>query len=525
VTVDRRATVVAQRAVDLAACAERDLPDDLELWRLAGGRPAPSSQPEPGAPDDLGRLLEASGSPDERRRGGVHHTPPPVAEGLAQRALAGLERPTVGDPACGGGALLLAAGRAMVVAGEQPAVVVGRLYGCDVDPVAVATTEATLALWAGSAPPPAQLAVADALQGVPWGPVDAVVGNPPFLSPLGADTARSASVTAELRANFGPAVRAYTDVAGLFLLVALELVRPGGRVAMLQPQSVLASRDAGGVRTAVAARAVLDEVWEPDRAAFADAAVEVCALVLAVGGSVPPRSEPLWSMHLAAVRGVPIVALEAPRNVGDLATVVAAFRHEYYGMAPHVAEADAVAGGRPLITTGLIDLGRVAWGQRPARMGGRRWEAPVVDPALLEGRAAQWAARTHCPKVLVASQTRVVEVAVDETGGWLPSVPVVAVLAPPDQLWRLAAALAAPPVVAWLAARSAGTARSAGALKAGGPLLRTVPLPVDQEAWAAGAMALEVGDLPTFASAMTEAYGADPSVLDWWLGRSGSVLG
>ncbi len=38
------------------------------------------------------------------------------------------------------------------------------------------------------------------------------------------------------------------------------------------------------------------------------------------------------------------------------------------------------------------------------------------------------------PKLLVAPQTRVVEVVVDEAGAWLPGVPLVAVLAPPDRL-------------------------------------------------------------------------------------------
>ncbi|MGK2947110.1 MAG: N-6 DNA methylase [Acidimicrobiales bacterium] len=523
--VDRRATVVAQRAVDLAAHAGRLLPDDLELWGLAGGRPPSSAAPEPGTPDDLGRLLETSGDPAERRRGGVHHTPPSIADGLAERALADRHGVTVGDPACGGGALLLAAGRAMVAAGEEPGAVVRRLHGCDLDPLAVATTQAALSLWAGATPPPRQLVVADALRVVPWGPVDVLVGNPPFLSPLASGTGRTPAETADLRARFGDAVRAYTDSAGLFLLAALDLVVPGGRVAMLQPQSILGGRDAQGVRTAAAERAVLEDVWEPDSRAFSDAAVEVCALVLAVGDPAPPAvpasSEPLWSVYLAAARGVPAVELAEDRRVGDEASVVAAFRQEYYGMVPHVVEAADVPDGRPVITTGLIELGRVAWGERPARIGGRRWTAPVIEVSRLDERAARWAERTAMPKVLVASQTRVVEVAVDDVGHWLPSVPVVAVLAPPERLWLLAAALASPPVTAWLAARSAGTGRSAGSLKAGAPLLRTVPLPSDEEAWTEGAAALRSGDLLAFAATMTSAYGAEEDVCTWWLGRAG----
>jgi hypothetical protein len=127
-----------------------------------------------------------------------------------------------------------------------------------------------------------------------------------------------------------------------------------------------------------------------------------------------------------------------------------------------------------------------------------------------------WATRTAVPKVLVAGQSRIIETAVDATGTLLPVVPVVAVLAPVEHLGPLAAALAAPPVVAWAAAEGAGTGRSPRALRVGAPLLRRVPLPPDEDAWHAGAAALAAGDLGAFALTMTEAYRCDPSVATWW---------
>jgi hypothetical protein len=512
---------VAERAVALAAAAGVTLPDDLSLWALAGHRPPVPRAPRPGPPEELGSLLEDVSGRAVRRRSGMHFTPPPVADGLVARAIGERARPTVGDPACGGGALLLAAGRALVARGEAPGEVVARLFGADVDPLAVATTEVALLLWSGCRPPPGQLVEADTLVEVPWGPVDVVVGNPPFLSPLGVATGRSSTTTRRLRVRFGDAVRAYTDAAGLFLLVGLDLVGDAGTVAMLQPQSVLGSRDASEVRRTLEARATVREVWVPDRAGFAHATVAVCALVLdRRPAPVEPTDVVTWSAHLARADGVPPVDLRTGRTVADVATVVAAFRHEYYGMAPHVREAHDAPGGRPLVTTGLVDLGAVAWGRRSARVGGTRWRAPVIDEADLEGRAAVWAARTHRPKVLLASQTQVVEVAVDGEGAWLPGVPLVAVLAERADLWRLAAALAAPPVVAWAAARTAGTARSRGALKLGAPLVRELPLPVDDAAWAEGAAALEHGDLAAFATAMTAAYAVAPQVAAWWCERA-----
>jgi hypothetical protein len=199
---------------------------------------------------------------------------------------------------------------------------------------------------------------------------------------------------------------------------------------------------------------------------------------------------------------------------------MASFRQEYSGLLPAVAEA-ADAPGVPLVTTGRIGLGGLT--TRPSRLGRRSWHQPVARLDLVEGRARQWVERTAVPKLLVATQTKVVEVAVDAEGTLVPVTPVIAVAAPVDDLWPLAAALAAPPVSAWAAARVAGTALSAGALRLTAPLLRSVPLPSDATAWATGTDAFRAGDLDAFGTAMTAAYDADPAVLTWWRPRAEPV--
>src|SRR3546814_13647365 len=90
------------------------------------------------------------------RRAGAHYTPPEVSRRVAAMALgspgAGARR--VVDMSCGGGALLLAAGDALVAAGADPADVARELlWGADIDPLAVAVTEAALALWSGGTRP------------------------------------------------------------------------------------------------------------------------------------------------------------------------------------------------------------------------------------------------------------------------------------------------------------------------------------------------------------------------------------
>lgn len=516
--VDVRALGVAERAAAIALAAGVDLPDSLALWALAGGRP--EVEPAAGQPEELGRLLEAAVEPVDRRRQGVHFTPDALATTIATRALVGFEAPSVGDPACGGGALLLAAGRALVARGEEPTQVVARLWGADIDMLAVATTEAALTIWAGTPPPPGNLAVHDALvDDLRWPAVDVVVGNPPFLTPLGRHAARTTAANARLRRRFGAAVQAYTDIASLFLLRACQLTRSGGRVAMVQPQSVLAARDAARVRSAVSSLGELGDVLAPDRAGF-DASVAVCVLVIDIGASTNGTA---WSARLAQVHGVPPVDLSSARTLGDEATTTAAFRNEYYGMVAHVAEAQDLPEGRPLLTSGLVDLGHSAWGERPARIGGHRWQRPVLDVAALEGRAADWAARTGGPKLVVATQTNVIEVVVDDGGEWIAGVPLVVVLAPPDRLWPLAAALAAPAVTAWALAQAAGTARTPRSLKITAALLRAVPLPTDLEAWTLGTAAMRSGDLERFVAAMSDAYGTGTDVADWWSRRARRV--
>jgi hypothetical protein len=383
----------------------------------------------------------------------------------------------------------------------------------------VATTGAALWLWAGTRPPSGNLVVADALvDDLGWPRLDVVVGNPPFLSQLSSSTARDPRQTARLRASLGAAVQPYTDTGVLFLLRSLDLCGPAGSVVLLQPLSVLGARDAAAARAVVAERGAVEEVWLAPAGAF-EAAVEVCAPVIRLGAPGSPE----WSAHLARASGVPSVSLRARGHVGDEAQTTAGFRTEFYGLAAHVHEHRDLPDGRPLVTTGLVDLGRCAWGARPARVAGRTWTEPVVDVPALDGRAASWVERTARPKLIVATQTRVIEVVVDETGTWVPGVPLIAVLADPARLWPLAAAMASPAVSAWAMQEVAGTALSGRALKVTAALLRAVPLPSDPAAWSAGVGAFRSGDLEEFVDAMACAYGVGPDVGEWWTERARSV--
>lgn len=446
---------------------------------------------------------------NERRARGAFYTPSDLVERVLDGALAPDVRRVL-DPACGTGHFLVAAARRL---GDARAV-----RGSDLDGDAVAIARERL-----HAEDPtltdAELAdlvrVADGLTAWTGETFDAVVGNPPFLGQLKSGTAVAGRRTHGLGA--------YTDTSAVFLHRALDLVRDGGKVALVQPLSVLAARDATKVREAVAARGSVTELWVCDDDAFRGAAVRTCVPFVRVGA---PGGTAEWGRLAAAYFGIPAVDLPTGTgSLGDLAACTADFRDQYYGLVPHVRDGGHVAGGAPLVTTGLLEPGACEWGERPTRFARTSYAAPVVDVAALRAadpRLGAWADVRLVPKVLVAGQGRVIEAAADEHGAWLPSVPVVSVVPhDPADVWRVLAVLLAPPVVADAAARYLGTGLVPGSVKVSARQLAALPLPSDETAWRQGAGLAREARLEELATVMSAAYGcADPVVAEWWLDRA-----
>ena len=121
------------------------------------------------------------------------------------------------------------------------------------------------------------------------------------------------------------------------------------------------------------------------------------------------------------------------------------------------------------------------------------------------------------PKVLVATQTRVVEAFADEAGTCVPCTPVISVVPRSLPLWHVLAVLLAPPVSAWALRRAAGAALSGDAIKLSASQIRTIPLPPTGDAWDQAVAQLRAGDLRAAGSSMGLAYGCD--VQAWWDAR------
>lgn len=522
-------------------------------------------------PAALGSLYESLLAP-EARDTGAHYTPVDVAERLVAQTAADLPGPSVGrtvrvwDPTCGGGAFLLAAADVLVAAGGRPDIVLGGLWGTDLDPGAVAVTRAALAWWAEMAGVVDahglrldRFVVADPLlDGAPSGVTfDLVVGNPPFQGQLSGRSVRTPEQTAVLRARWGEVVGPYTDTSALFLVAGVRALAPGGRLVMVQPTSVLSARDAGECRAAVLREAELTGLWVAVDPVF-DAEVQVCAPVLRrrsadragsavvrrwrgravepVGDSAEPVADGSgsWAALALAAMSVPEVDYRSSGVLGEVAKFSAGFRDEYYGLVGHVVEApDDVDPDddewpshlAPLITSGLVETGWTAWGRKVTTFGRQRFTRPVVDRRSLavdSSRAHRWATATHVPKVVIATQTRVGEAAVDQTGRWVASTPTIVATARAADLWLVAAVVCSP--VGTLAALSAtaGSARSPLAIKHSVSSAARLPLPTDRIAWATGADALRHGDQARFADAMADAYEVVDrrQMNEWWSARA-----
>jgi hypothetical protein len=507
----------------------------------------PGERPEPEwcTPSLPALVYETLTDAGERRRRGAWFTPPAVVATLVDLALEGGFVPgRVLDPACGGGAFLVGVAEALAHRGVEPADALDRLSGIDLDPGAVVVCRWVLDLWSacrGGGAGGGGGAVADALaEGArAWAPVDLVVGNPPFASPLRAVHGGSpAERYRSGRRHLGP----YADAAACFLDRAADLVGEGGRVVLVLPQSLLASRDGAGVVGRFADGWDLRHLWITPEAVFA-ASVHVFAPVLerradpaagadpttgaeAVAGSL--RGHGTWASAAAAGLGIPDPVLHQRGTLADLVSATSGFRDEHYGLAAVCREADEGPGGLPVVTVGQLEP--LSWDRRPPiRFGGRSWRDPVVDLDRLTVPVATWARRQHRPKVLLATQSRVLEPVVDRTGDLVPATPVIAVHAPTHELDRVAAVLLAPPVVAWAARRSVGAGLQPEAVKLAARQVLEVPLPADGAAWAeaaalvAGHDATRAADperLRAVGEAMCRAYGveADP-LLGWWWER------
>lgn len=554
------------------AMGGRDLND-----RFGVGDPPLMSWPDqepPGGRSNVwlpGVVHEQAVSAEDRTARGAWYTPQSVVRGLVALATAeGVVPVFAADPTCGGGSFLLAVLDRLVELGLSPAEAVGRVGGLDIDTGAAQVSRWSITLWAEArgvtvAERDIDVTVGDALAGYPahW-PADALlIGNPPFATPL-----RTGAVPAEVqafRAGREHLLGPYTDLAALHLLGAVEKSAPGATIALVQPQSVLSGRDTAALRDHCDAEAPVSGLWAAREPVF-DAGVRACALVLRRGPAASASAtvalasgpeveavgeEPFrpasWASYAARALGAPALpaTMIAPSvtdtddrtgRLGSLVSATAGFRDEYYGLVEACGEWEGLPGTEPnrLVTVGAVEPLATKWGIERCRFGRRPWLRPWIDTArldVLDDKVSAWTQRQLQPKVILATQSRILEPVIDRRGRLVPATPLIAVHAEPEDLSLVAAVLLAPPVVAWAWQRWFGAALAVDALKLAARQVLELPLPADREAWREAADLISDAPISSIedgwavscrvASIMTVAYGADGAVLQWWLDRSG----
>ncbi len=178
---------------------------------------------------------------------GVFYTPPELIDRLltmAEEAGISWRTARVLDPACGGGAFLLAIARRMVeaLADTAPTFVLqqlgARLRGVDIDPfgawLAQTMLEVTLRDVASVARKsvPHMVESRDSLEPglIAESAYDLVIGNPPY---------GRVSLSAERRSRFARSLHGHANLYGLFTDAALRWTKRGGVIGYVTPTSML----------------------------------------------------------------------------------------------------------------------------------------------------------------------------------------------------------------------------------------------------------------------------------------------
>ena len=68
--------------------------------------------------------------------------------------------------------------------------------------------------------------------------------------------------------------------------------------------------------------------------------------------------------------------------------------------------------------------------KKSVQFDGKKWERPVVDLKLVaefDKAVGEWMRKRQRPKLLISTQTKVIEVVVDEKGDWVPLTPLIIV--------------------------------------------------------------------------------------------------
>jgi hypothetical protein len=426
-----------------------------------------------------------------RKLAGAYYTSPALARLLATQALslgeaAGRQLPTILDPACGCGGLLIEALR--VLCGQRNASVLdgaAALWGCDRD--AGAVTLARLALIAASyqlgarglelpaiaRALAAHIVVRDCLLGDAPEPADCLLMNPPYVR-----AALAVEERETIRRLFPTAVGAF-DLQVPFIEFALRSVREGGALGLLTSNKFLVADYGRALREVLAREATLIRLIDlADCADTRSGALVSQAVTIAVRRPPPVDHEvelhhpraldevapgcatiirrkqkdllntrwPLLRASAVEERLLAKMTLGKAVRLDSIALVRGGVRgFDYHLCCRDLCESAGEAGEMPVLCPGNVRAYRAPVGR--VRLEGRQWLQPCLRarPERVGGRLWELFAQ---PKLVVKG------VGARPTAAWVPGpaallVAVWGVWAEEETLWRLLALLNSAPA-AWL---------------------------------------------------------------------------
>jgi SAM-dependent methyltransferase len=373
-------------------------------------------------------------SRSERKAAGVYYTPLEIVRLILDRTLgatSGGQPPRILDPACGAGEFLVEALlrlRARYGAMSAQAAIAG----IDIDRAAASTARSRLKEIESSFPR-ASIHIADALAdgSLAAASFDLVVGNPPYVNIRQLAKTHSREKINELRRRFRTA-RGNFDLYVLFIERAIELLRPGGRCALIVPNKWATLDYARPCRELLLAETTIEHVIDFSNArVFTGASVYPHVLVF--------RKQPAEARHAIEFRDFPTGAAQrieqralspvaihlasrldvesrvATLPLGEVATLAC-------GTAGYTAQriARRLLDGSPedtnaanFITSGNIDRYAIRLGNvRYLNRDYARPKLPLDIPELTSAKRRLFAE----PKIVVAGMSRRLEAAWDERG-------------------------------------------------------------------------------------------------------------
>lgn len=228
--------------------------------------------------------ISPSDAPAAKKARGAFFTPPAIADYLASWAVEDDPLAKVLDPTCGEAIFLRAAGLQLKKAGAAPDKLANQVFGVDLEPDSVVRSEKALLADGLKAnlliddffevPTPEQI-------GCPLPPMDAIIGNPPYIryqehSGIARQKSRAAALAQGVRLS------GLASSWAALLVHACAFLKPEGRLAMVLPAELLTVGYAEPIRRWLRQRFAAVHLVMFERLQFSDAAERV-VLVIARG--------------------------------------------------------------------------------------------------------------------------------------------------------------------------------------------------------------------------------------------------